>query len=117
MSVHRLLKKFKGEIVDRMEFTIFFEKPYWIGICVRYTENCIFSSRYVFGSEPSNSEILDFYLNYFDRMKFVECSVSSVEPAVKKISYKKSQHKCKKEMPPEEGRPVIYIIQACRSIC
>ena len=94
--------------MDRMEFTIYFEKPYWIGICVRYTASCVFSSRHIFGSEPSNSEILDFYLNHFDKMKFINCSINDIKYASKKVSYKKSLHKGRKEMS-SGSRPAVEI--------
>ena len=67
-----------------------------------------FSSRHIFGSEPSNSEILDFYLNHFDKMKFINCSINDIKYASKKVSYKKSLHKGRKEMS-SGSRPAVEI--------
>ena len=108
MSVHSLLGEFKEEKMDRMEFTIYFENPFWTGICIRYTDSCIFSARYVFGSEPSNGEILDFYLKQFDSLRFVKSSFQGKDSLVKNVSFKKSLHKGSKEQK-QTGRKALEI--------
>ena len=104
MSVHRLFVEFKEETMDRMEFTIYFADPFWTGICIRYTDTCIFSARHVFGAEPSNGEILDFYLNQFDSLEFVESQYRESVREEKNISFKKSLHKGVKEQERRGGQ-------------
>ena len=90
--------------MDRMEFTIFFENPFWVGICIRYGEDSILSARHVFGPEPSNGEIIHFYLNYFDSMKFIEYTTDKYQSNGKNLSYKKSLQKGKREQLEKGGR-------------
>ncbi len=90
--------------MDRMEFLIFFKKPFWTGLCTRYTDDGIFSAIHVFGSEPTNGEITDFYLNHFDRLEFVRCDTDAEYSGIKKVSFKKSLHKGKTEQKKGTGR-------------
>lgn len=36
-----------------MQFTIFFEAPYWVGVLEDERDGCLYAARYVFGAEPS----------------------------------------------------------------
>lgn len=43
-----------------MKLTVYFEKPYWIGVIETQEKGKVRAARYVFGSEPSDAEVLDF---------------------------------------------------------
>lgn len=46
--------------------TVFFEKPFWIGIFERISEEKLFVGKVTFGAEPKDYEIYDFVLkNYY----------------------------------------------------
>jgi hypothetical protein len=50
-------------------FTVFFEDPFWVGILESEHEGTLVVARHVFGSEPSNAELLDFLLYRFSDMR------------------------------------------------
>ncbi len=45
---------------DDMKLTVFFDGQFWVGLIERQTEDGLFVSRYIFGAEPKDKEILDF---------------------------------------------------------
>ena len=87
--------------MDRMEFTIYFEKPFWIGLCIYYTDSGIKAAKHVFGNEPSNGEILEFYRDDFGRLEFFSIPDPGCNPAdggLKKNGFKKSLKKGGREL-------------------
>jgi len=75
-------------------FTVFFEDPFWVGVLEEnYNEN-IYMGKHIFGAEPSNSELLQFYIYEFDKIKKIKIGESEVK--TKKMSFKKSLTKSKK---------------------
>jgi len=75
-------------------FTIFFENPYWVGVLEENYNGINYIGKYVFGAEPSNSELLQFYIYEFDKIEKIK--ISETEMETKKISFKKSLNKSKK---------------------
>ena len=53
----------------RIEFTVYFEGPFWVGVLESEDEGSLVVARHVFGAEPGNAELLDFMLNGFHRMR------------------------------------------------
>ena len=51
-----------------MNLTIFYDGQYWIGLVERTTEEGLFASRHIFGSEPSDKEVLEFVLEDLGRI-------------------------------------------------
>ncbi len=51
--------------------TILFNGQFWIALIERLSEDgSIQVARYVFGPEPTNNDLFDFYLNRYSRLKF-----------------------------------------------
>jgi hypothetical protein len=46
-------------------FTVYFEDPFWVGVLESEDSGRFVVARHVFGSEPSNVELLDFMLYRF----------------------------------------------------
>jgi len=57
-----------------IQFTIFFEEPFWVGLIEESSGDVVRVGRHVFGAEPSNPEIVDFVLH---RLSSVELHPSS----------------------------------------
>lgn len=49
-------------------FTVYFEGPFWVGVLERDDGGCLLVARHVFGSEPTNAELLAFMLDGFAKM-------------------------------------------------
>ena len=51
--------------------TIFFNGQFWIALVERYeNDGGLWIGKYTFGPEPNNNDLLDFYLNKYDSLKF-----------------------------------------------
>jgi hypothetical protein len=61
-------------------FTVFFEGPFWVGILESEHEGSLVVARHVFGSEPSNAELLDFMLYRFSGMRRSRPKPGQAEP-------------------------------------
>jgi hypothetical protein len=75
-------------------FTIFFEDPFWVGILEENYDEKNYMGKHIFGAEPSNSDLIQFYIYEFDKIKKIKISESNIE--AKKMSFKKSLNKAKK---------------------
>ena len=56
--------------MDKTEFTVFFEEPFWIGVFERVENGKLSASKVTFGAEPKDSEIWEFILKHYDELKF-----------------------------------------------
>jgi len=75
-------------------FTIFFDDPFWIGILEENYNDKKYMGKYIFGTEPSNTDLLNFYLNHFANMERIEVKETIITN--RHYSYKKSIVKAKK---------------------
>jgi len=76
------------------EFTVFFEDPFWVGILEENYDGINYMGRHIFGAEPSNSELLQFYIYELEKIDKIKIGESKIE--TKKLSFKKSLSKSKK---------------------
>jgi hypothetical protein len=74
-------------------FTIFFEDPFWVGVLEEQYDDQQYMGRHVFGAEPSNSELTQFYLNELGAIRKIKIGESKIE--AKKTGFKKSLSKAK----------------------
>ena len=75
-------------------FTVFFEDPFWVGILEENYNGINYMGKHIFGAEPSNSELLQFYIYEFEKIKKLKIGETDIE--TKKINFKKSMNKSKK---------------------
>ena len=75
-------------------FTIFFEDPFWVGILEENYNGINYMGRHIFGAEPSNSELLQYYIYEFDNIKKLKIGVTDIETKI--MNFKKSINKSKK---------------------
>jgi len=75
-------------------FTVFFDDPFWVGLLEENYNGKNYMGKHIFGAEPSNSELLQFYLFEFEKIRKLKISETNIE--IKKLNYKKSINKSKK---------------------
>jgi len=75
-------------------FTVFFEDPFWVGILEENYNGINYMGKHIFGAEPSNSELLLFYVYEFENIKKIQISETDIK--TKKVNFKKSINKSKK---------------------
>jgi len=56
--------------MDKTEFMVFFEEPFWIGVFERVENGKLSVCKVTFGAEPKDSEIWEFILKHYDELKF-----------------------------------------------
>ena len=52
------------------KLTVFFEKPFWIGIFERIENGSLSVAKVTFGAEPKDYEVYDFVLNHYYELRF-----------------------------------------------
>ena len=50
--------------------TIYFDDPFWVGVYQRITDGKLEVSRKVFGAEPKDSEVYQYFLSHFIELRF-----------------------------------------------
>lgn len=76
--------------------TIFFEKHFWVGTFERTDKEGYAAARHVFGAEPSDSEIYEFVLNHYCKLKFG--GLKNVEVQIRRMNPKRVQREVRREM-------------------
>jgi hypothetical protein len=75
-------------------FTIFFEDPFWVGILEENYNGINYMGKHIFGAEPSNSELLQFYIYEFENIN--KLNIGEIDMETKRMNFKKSMNKSKK---------------------
>ena len=52
------------------KLTVFFEDPFWVGVCEREQQGCYSACKITFGAEPKDYEVYDFLLKNWHRLRF-----------------------------------------------
>ena len=55
---------------DRIQLTVYFEDPYWIGLFERRRNGVYSVARHNFGGEPTDLDVYNFVLNNFYDLRF-----------------------------------------------
>lgn len=77
-----------------INITVLFDGSFWIGVFEREEKGFLQVAKFTFGQEPRETEVLEFILNDFDKLRF---SSPQKDKALKKeLSFKKKQKLIKK---------------------
>ena len=82
-----------------MKLTVLFNGQFWEGVVESNQDGCLKAGRHIFGSEPKDSEVLDF-VNHL-ALKLLERTTASVEVSAveeKKLNPKRLAREASKEM-------------------
>ncbi len=76
--------------------TVYFEKPFWVGVFERITDGKLYAAKIVFGAEPKDCEVYEFILKHYYDLKFSPAvAADAKEP---KKNPKKIQRDIKKQV-------------------
>lgn len=81
----------------KIKLTVFFDGSFWVGIFERSYEGNYEVSKVVFGAEPKDSEIYEFILKNFYKLKFSSAIPTDIVKKTR-INPKRLQRKVKKEL-------------------
>ncbi len=106
------------------KLTVIFESPFWVGIFERKESNSYQAARFVFGSEPTEAQLLEFALTVFSTLRFSQ-PVRIIETPQHESNFKRRMREVKKQMAVPTGATRAqqaikqeYELQACtREAC
>lgn len=81
------------------KLTVFFEEPFWVGICEQRCDEGYKACKITFGAEPKDYEVYDFILKNWFRLRFspaVEMEVS----VDRRMNPKRMQREVRKQTKP-----------------
>lgn len=55
---------------ERVNLTVFFEEPFWVGVFERVSGGTLSVCKVTFGAEPRDGEVWEFILKRYDALKF-----------------------------------------------
>lgn len=76
--------------------TVFFEKPFWVGVFERVSNGKLSVCKVTFGAEPKDYEVWEFVLKHYDKLAFSP----AIESEVKKTADnpKRRQREARKQL-------------------
>lgn len=80
-----------------VKMQVFFQEPFWIGICERFIEGKLSVCKITFGAEPKDCEVQEYVLKNWYRLKFSEAVDVDKKEEVK-INPKRAQRNIKKQV-------------------
>ncbi len=72
--------------------TVYYDGQFWVGVVERVEDGAFSAARTIFGSEPSDEEVLQFVLHRWDSLRF-----SGGVPAEKRATHARSPKRRKRE--------------------
>ena len=79
------------------KLTVFFDEPFWVGVCEREADGRYEVCKITFGAEPKDYEVYDFMLKNYDRL----CFSPTLEVGLvadKRINPKRMQREINKQL-------------------
>ena len=67
------------KVIGRL--TVFFEDPFWVGVCERIENGRLSAAKVTFGAEPKEPELLIYLLRHYYRLPFSPAVETAVKPA------------------------------------
>ncbi|MBW6410629.1 YjdF family protein [Clostridium weizhouense] len=80
------------------KLTVFFEDPFWIGICEYISDGTLKVSKITFGQEPKDYEVYDFILKNLYKLRYSSPIINEPNHAEKKINPKRMQRLINKQL-------------------
>lgn len=84
-------------MIMKVKLTVFFDEPFWVGVCEVEDRGKYEVCKITFGSEPKDYEVYEFLLNNWSKLKF---STSTETELIfeKRINPKRMQRAIKKQL-------------------
>lgn len=80
------------------KLTVYFEKPFWVGVFERIEDGKLSAAKVTFGAEPRDYEVYAFLLKYYENLRFSPAVAASVME--RKKNPKRLQREAKKQVQP-----------------
>jgi hypothetical protein len=81
---------------ETIKLTIFFEEPFWIGICEKVTDGHLTVARIIFGAEPKDYHVLEYVIRNWNGLVFSP-PVEEYEAPKEKMNPKRMQREINKQ--------------------
>jgi hypothetical protein len=79
------------------KLTVIYESPYWVGIFERTNGDTYQATRFIFGAEPTDPQLLQFALTVFPGLQFSRpAEISAVQS--REVNFKRRMRQVKKQM-------------------
>jgi hypothetical protein len=92
-----LILLFRMDNGMEIRFTVFFDDPFWVGVCEKQDEDAYTTARVVFGSEPGEAELYQFVIQHYNEFRFTQ-PVASGGPLEKQMNFKRAQRQARQNM-------------------
>lgn len=79
------------------KLTVFFDKPFWVGVFERFEDGKLSVCKVTFGAEPKDYEVYEFILNHYFDLKFSSYVITN-EVRLSKKNPKRMQREAKKQL-------------------
>ncbi len=88
-----------------MQFTVYFESPFWVGLLEEERDGVLYAARIVFGAEPTNQALFEFVLHHLNELRLhMAIGVKVESPSRQHKNPKRMQRDLRREME-RVGRP------------
>lgn len=74
------------------KLTVFFEKPFWVGVFERVSNGKLSICKVTFGAEPKDYEVWEFVLKHYDKLAFS----SAIESEMKRPQINQNEDSAKR---------------------
>lgn len=80
-----------------VKLKVFFDEPFWVGVCEKITDDKLSVCKITFGAEPKDYEVQEFILRNWYKLRFSQAVDCDGKEAVK-INPKRVQRNIKKQV-------------------
>jgi hypothetical protein len=80
-----------------LTLSVFFDDPFWIGLFTLADENTVKHARVVFGKEPTDAELYEYFISNYHRLEFFDSDGTEYTRALAK-NPKRRQREINKEI-------------------
>ena len=70
--------------MDRNQFTVLFQAPFWVGIAERWDREGYQAARVVFGPQPTDAQVYEWLLREWHRLRFSPAVLGKTLPQGRK---------------------------------
>lgn len=81
----------------QLRLTVFFEDPFWMGVCEREADGRYEAAKLVFGAEPRDFEIYDLILTSWHSLRFGP-SIEAAKQVERTVNPKRLQREARKSV-------------------
>ena len=85
-------------MLTSVKLTVLFNDPFWIGVFEIEDKNLYMVSKATFGCEPNDTEVYEFIIKYYYKLRFSKQESHENDRALKKVNPKRQQREIKRQL-------------------